>query len=141
MLVIARREQESFIIPSIQATIRVVAIRSGSVRIGIEAPPDIAVYREELYERLSAEADGPCAAAPVDPVGQKHQVHNHLNDIARALAMLQRQLGDQATPAAQVLLDRTANACATLRLQLNSLLDSTTADTATAACALKGAGI
>ena len=141
MLVIARREQESVIIPSIQATIRVVAIRSGSVRLGIEAPPDIAVYRDELYERLSTDADAPCAVADADPALQQNLVRNHLNNLAQSLTMLQRQLGDQATPATQSLLRRTANACAALRLQLSALLDSTTTDSAARACSLEGAGI
>src|SRR5437764_13796245 len=103
MLVIARRAQENLIIPSARATLRGVAIRSGSVRLGIEAPPEVKVYREELYERLVAvDAD---AAPPLPDAGRsEHLVRNHLNNIALALGMLRRQLGASLTARVQALL-------------------------------------
>jgi carbon storage regulator CsrA len=49
MLVISRREGERiFIGPNI--VIQIVRVRGGSVRVGIEAPPEIVVVREELLD-------------------------------------------------------------------------------------------
>lgn len=51
MLVLARREGESLVIgPDVRIT--VVAIGSGQVRIGVEAPDDVWIHREELFLRL-----------------------------------------------------------------------------------------
>ncbi|RIK98943.1 MAG: carbon storage regulator [Proteobacteria bacterium] len=51
MLVLARREGESLRIgPDVRIT--VVALSSGHVKIGIEAPDDVFVHREEVLRRL-----------------------------------------------------------------------------------------
>lgn len=120
MLVIARRAQENLVIPSIQATVRVVAIRSASVRLGVEAPVDVGVYREELYDRLVA--SGQALAAPASTDRHQHKVRNHLNNVTLALGMLRRQLGTGRTAAAQALLERAADECVALRQQLDALL-------------------
>jgi carbon storage regulator CsrA len=125
MLVIARRAQESLIIPSARATIQVVAIRSGSVRLGVEAPPEVKVYREELYERLKETDAGaaPLDSPPLPDAGSsEHQVRNHLNNITLALGMLRRQLGASLTAGVQALLDAAAGECVALRQQLAALL-------------------
>lgn len=51
MLVLSRRLQEKIVIPGLDVTIQVVSIKPGSVRLGIEAPPEISVLREELRDR------------------------------------------------------------------------------------------
>ncbi len=54
MLVLTRREGESLRIgTSVRVTI--VALASGQVRIGVEAPDDVMVHREEVVQRLEAE--------------------------------------------------------------------------------------
>jgi carbon storage regulator CsrA len=144
MLVIARREQENLVIPSARATIRVVAIRSGSVRLGVEAPPEVKVYREELYERLRvAGADTAPPAAPPQPAADhsEHQVRNHFNNITLALGMLRRQLGTSLTTGVQTLLDAAAGECVALRQQLTALLGGEAESAAPAVLSLGGAGI
>jgi len=51
MLVLSRRPQEKVVLPGLGITIRVVAIQNGRVRIGIEAPPAVAIVREELLSK------------------------------------------------------------------------------------------
>ena len=48
MLVLSRRLHERIQFPGLNITVQVVAIKPGVVRIGIEAPPDVKVFREEL---------------------------------------------------------------------------------------------
>ena len=57
MLVLARRLHESIVLPGLGITVQVVAIRRGSVRLGIVAPPGVAVLREELVGTEPARAD------------------------------------------------------------------------------------
>ncbi|MCX7730462.1 MAG: carbon storage regulator CsrA [Candidatus Caldatribacterium sp.] len=51
MLVITRRINESIRIGD-SIEVRVVAIERGKVRLGVLAPPDVPIYREELYRSL-----------------------------------------------------------------------------------------
>lgn len=54
MLVVTRKRGQSIIIGD-RIKVTVVAIGEDQVRVGIEAPPEIAVYREELYEAIRRE--------------------------------------------------------------------------------------
>jgi carbon storage regulator len=51
MLVLARKKNESIVI-SDNITITVVEIRGDKVRLGIEAPREISVHRQEVYEQI-----------------------------------------------------------------------------------------
>lgn len=64
MLVLSRKLHERILLPSIGAAIEVVAIKPGQVRLGIVAPPEVTVLREEVPDR-SAEWGPPAdVAAP-----------------------------------------------------------------------------
>ena len=52
MLVLSRRKEESILIPSHNIVIKVVEVTGGKVRIGIDAPPDVAIYRHEVWENI-----------------------------------------------------------------------------------------
>jgi carbon storage regulator len=54
MLILTRRQRESLKIGD-DVTITILAVNSNQVRVGIEAPKNIAVHREEIYERIRAE--------------------------------------------------------------------------------------
>ena len=59
MLCLSRKVGESIVIPSLGITITVLKIESrgdGQAVIGVNAPPDIAVHRWEIHERLKREA-------------------------------------------------------------------------------------
>ncbi len=66
MLVLTRKPGESLRIGD-RVKIRVVALASGHVRLAIEAPDDVAIYREEVYERIEA-ANREAAKAPSELV-------------------------------------------------------------------------
>jgi carbon storage regulator len=54
MLVLKRKVNEGIIVGD-NITLRIIDAGNGFVRIGIEAPPDVRVLREELYEQISSE--------------------------------------------------------------------------------------
>lgn len=53
MLVLSRQPNESIIIGD-NIQIKIIGVRGGQVRIGIEAPKDIQVHREEIYQKVKA---------------------------------------------------------------------------------------
>ena len=54
MLVLSRKAEESMYIGD-NIKITVLDIRGGQVRIGITAPDDVKIHREEVYNRISSE--------------------------------------------------------------------------------------
>ena len=51
MLVLTRRPGQVIRIGR-DITVMIVEIRDGNVRVGIEAPKDVAVHRQEIFERI-----------------------------------------------------------------------------------------
>jgi carbon storage regulator len=54
MLILTRRIGETITIGS-NVTVTVLGVKGAQVRIGINAPKDIEVHREEVYERIRQE--------------------------------------------------------------------------------------
>jgi carbon storage regulator len=54
LLILTRKIGESLMIGS-EVTVTVMAVKGNQVRIGINAPKDVEVHREEIYERVQAE--------------------------------------------------------------------------------------
>ena len=56
MLILTRRIGEVLRIGD-DVSITVLGIKGNQVRIGIDAPKDVAVHREEIYQRIKSETD------------------------------------------------------------------------------------
>ncbi len=64
MLILTRRVGESLRIGD-EVNVTVLGISGNQVRIGVSAPKDVAVHREEIYQRIQQETDEP------DPKGNE----------------------------------------------------------------------
>ena len=103
MLVLSRRENQKIVFPSLDISIDVLRVSGKVVRIGVDAPREVPVLREEL-----AGAEGQNAAAsnaPRQPAanriasfesGKRHQLRNRLNKAMLGLQVLQMQLDQHA---------------------------------------------
>lgn len=54
MLILTRRIGESVIIAD-NVTVAVLGVKGNQVRLGIDAPKDVPVHREEIYKRIKEE--------------------------------------------------------------------------------------
>lgn len=54
MLILTRRVGETLVIGD-DVTITVLGVRGNQVRVGVNAPKDVAVHREEIYQRIQGE--------------------------------------------------------------------------------------
>ena len=65
MLILARKADEAIVIAD-NITIRVLEIKGGQVKLGVDAPDHIAVHREEIYLRILDENRKAAMEAPSD---------------------------------------------------------------------------
>lgn len=56
MLILTRRVGETLMIGD-SVTVTVLGVKGNQVRVGITAPKDVAVHREEIYKRIADSGD------------------------------------------------------------------------------------
>ncbi|MCW8917917.1 MAG: carbon storage regulator CsrA [Gammaproteobacteria bacterium] len=62
MLILTRRVGETLVIGD-EVTVTVLGIKGNQVRIGVNAPKDVSVHREEIYDRIQREKSGAVAGS------------------------------------------------------------------------------
>ncbi len=94
MLVLSRRLKQKIVFPTIQTTVQIVSVKPGAVRLGIDAPEQVAVYREELLEKRAFPEAGTESAQLAHGAASlsAHLLNNLLNVNSVGLALLRRQL-------------------------------------------------
>ena len=65
MLILTRRVGETLMIGD-SVTVTVLGVKGNQVRIGITAPKDVAVHREEIYQRIQRGEDGDASGTRPD---------------------------------------------------------------------------
>ncbi len=93
MLVLSRRPGQKVVFPSLGVAIEVLRSRGSVMRLGIEAPDDVPVLRDEVLTKKSATGDSLSNSAN-SPSARKlrHEWRNKLNHLMLKLQLLQRQL-------------------------------------------------
>ena len=66
MLILTRRVGETLMVGD-DVTVTVLGVKGNQVRIGVNAPKDVAVHREEIYERIRKENEAGAAAVKPNP--------------------------------------------------------------------------
>lgn len=67
MLILTRRVGETLMIGD-EVTVTVLGVKGNQVRIGVNAPKEVAVHREEIYERIKRERQGGVIEDDAEPV-------------------------------------------------------------------------
>ena len=65
MLILTRRVGETVMIGS-DVTVTVLGVKGNQVRVGVNAPRDVAVHREEIFERIKREQQAGLQAGHVE---------------------------------------------------------------------------
>jgi carbon storage regulator len=110
MLVLTRRLNEKILIPGMKIAIQVVGFKPGQVRLGIEAPPEITVLREEVPDRVAEWGPPHSQSGESSVEGKLRKVNQLLRNRIRSssadLKLLRRQLDLGMIDEAQVTLNK-----------------------------------
>jgi carbon storage regulator CsrA len=112
MLVLTRRPNEKIVFPTIRTEVQVLGMHGGQVRLGIQAPPQVSVIREELRDRTNPREGGDCEPARRQIRTEEsmreicHHIRNRLNDIGLTLGVMRCRLQRGETGAASESLNK-----------------------------------
>lgn len=89
MLVLSRRQNDKLVFPNLGITIEILKIAGRSVRVGVQAPSGVRVFRDEILSEL----DRVLAEKVASGSGGEsaHRLRNRLNKVGLGLHLLQKQ--------------------------------------------------
>jgi two-component system, OmpR family, response regulator len=97
MLVLSRKLKEKIVLPTLGTAIQVLEIKRGVVRLGIDAPPEVRIFREEIPDRKAEWGEKgirpesrPAAEGGCDNLAR--QVHDRLKATGVCLGLLRLQM-------------------------------------------------
>lgn len=92
MLVLSRAPSEKILFPNLGITLEILRIRGNRVRVGVQAPPHVAVLRHELADEPGLAPPEALTDPPANEPQLSHRQRNRLHTAQLALRLLQRQL-------------------------------------------------
>jgi carbon storage regulator CsrA len=118
MLVLSRKEHEKFIFANLGVTVEIVRVSGSTVRVGIDAPPEIAIVREEIADQQTLTQSR--SASRAAPAITTHRLRNRLNTATLALKLMHKQLAAGMTQAAEETLQKALDAFELLDQELGA---------------------
>ena len=76
MLILTRRVGETVMIGN-DVTVTVLGVKGNQVRVGVNAPRDVAVHREEIFERIKREEQGEQGSTRNTTLNGNGKDHDH----------------------------------------------------------------
>ncbi len=116
MLVLSRGQNEKIVFPRLAISVEVLQIGQNKVRIGVKAPKEIAVLREELAADGGVEEPGGEFGNPRRELS--HELRNRLHTAQLALRLSQRLLSVDRQDEAEETLQRALNEFAAVEQRL-----------------------
>jgi CheY-like chemotaxis protein/sRNA-binding carbon storage regulator CsrA len=99
MLVLTRRPGQKVVFPSLGVTIEILRSRGSVTRLGIGAPDDVPVVRDEVLAQRTAPADAQTdSPQSADVRERRHELRNRLNHLMLKLQLLEYQLQISTPP-------------------------------------------
>lgn len=92
MLVLSRREGEKLVFPHLGITLEVLRVRGNAARLGIRAPSDVTILRDELCAEGVPEPQVGPAADLAATKKLSHAVRNRLHAATLALHLFRKQM-------------------------------------------------
>lgn len=123
MLVLSRKLNEKILLPGTKTAIQIVGIKPGVVRLGIDAPPEVVVLREEIPDR-SSEWLPPVRTVPVQEEKLKavgDLADNRLKMARTELGILRRQLQEGLLLDAEITLEKLDEDIRSLRQRVQNV--------------------
>ncbi|HUY36204.1 MAG TPA: response regulator [Pirellulales bacterium] len=113
MLVLSRRAHQKIVFPTMQTTIEVIEVRGQTARLGITAPPDIQILREEIAPAANSPSpsDRPVAVPATEQTVRelRHLTRNQLHTWSIGLALLRGQWDQGMWDDLEITMDRLAS--------------------------------
>jgi carbon storage regulator CsrA len=125
MLVLSRRLNEKIVFPQSNTVVQVVGVKPGVVRLGVRAPAEVTVLREEVHDR-GAEWRAPAASLSLDPAPKENSDggdQSWLTSATLGLGLARLQLRVGQTRDAQETLARLHSQLQGVRKRLNHSKD------------------
>ena len=79
MLILTRRVGETVMIGN-DVTVTILGVKGNQVRVGVNAPRDVAVHREEIFERIKREEQDGSDTTSARPAAVRSKGNGHAAD-------------------------------------------------------------
>lgn len=92
MLVLSRRSKQKISFPEVGITVHFIRVQSGTAKVGIDAPPQIKIVRDEARPDQAKEGESVRQQLRRLPKGVRHDIRNRLHEIGVGLHLYKEQM-------------------------------------------------